>query len=354
MRRMPGEFEKHSGTILIWPVRPGSWTYGGKGARKAFKLIADSISSVENVYLISDEEHFEEVSNIFKDNNGVIPLQIKTDDAWARDIGPTFVKDGDFIHGVNWKFNAWGGDFDGLYMDYDNDNQFADKFCRSLDYPIIDRQNFVLEGGSIHVDGEGTLITTEACLLSPGRNPDKSREDIENILCETLGVTKVIWLKNGILGDETNEHVDNFCCFTKPGEVVMAWTDDVTDPQHKVCVENYELLTAAEDAHGRKIKVHKLPLPKKPVVITAEDLGGFVFEEGEDERFEGEKLAASYANFYICNGKVLVPQFDDPNDDVALKILGSLFPERQIVPIAAKDIIVGGGNIHCITQQIPL
>ena len=356
MKRMPGEFEEHRGTILIWPVRPGSWTYGGKDAQKAFTVIANSISETEMVYLCCDQEHYSEVCSKFANNMNILPMVIPSDDAWARDIGPTFVEEtSDFsIHGTNWKFNAWGGDFDGLYKDYDKDDAFASNFCKELSYNVIDQSDFVLEGGSIHVDGQGTLITTEACLLSPGRNPNMTREQIEERLMETLGVKKVIWLPHGILGDETNEHVDNFCCFIKPGEVVMAWTDDESDPQHEVCVRNYEILTSTKDASGRDLKVHKLPLPKNPVVITKHDLDGFVFEEGEDIREEGEKLAASYANFYICNGQVLVPQFGDPNDYYACRILGDLFPNRDIVPIEARSIIVGGGNIHCITQQIPL
>lgn len=356
MKRMPAEFEQHAGTILIWPVRPGSWTYGGKNAQQAFREIAKEISSDEKVYLICDDDHYTEICNTFSNHENILPIVLPTNDAWARDIGPTFVEETDdhSIHGINWKFNAWGGDFDGLYKDYEDDDMFASTFCKTLNYPVIDEHDFVLEGGSIHVDGEGTLITTEACLLSPGRNPDMTREQIEERLCNALGVKKVIWLPNGILGDETNEHVDNFCCFIKPGEVVMAWTDDESNPQHEACVKNYEILTNTKDAKNRTIKVHKLPLPKNPVVITKKDLDGFVFEEGEDVREEGEKLAASYANFYIANKKVLVPQFSDPNDSLACQILGELFPRHEIIPIEARDIIVGGGNIHCITQQVPL
>lgn len=354
MRRMPAEFERHRGTILIWPVRPGSWTYGGQGAQKAFTIIANSIAETERVYLCCDEAHYDEVCAKFAGNMNILPLLIPSNDAWARDIGPTFVEDADFtVHGTNWKFNAWGGDYDGLYADYEDDDKFASEFCKKLGYNVLDEHDFVLEGGSIHVDGDGTLITTEACLLSPGRNPSMTREQIEERLCNTLGVEKVIWLPHGILGDETNEHVDNFLQFVRPGEVVIAWTDDENDPQHEVCVKNYEILTTTKDARGRTLKVHKLPLPKNPVVITQHDLDGFVFEEGEDVRELGEKLAASYANFYICNGTVLVPQFGDPNDYTACSILRDLFPRREIYPIEAREIIVGGGNIHCITQQIP-
>jgi len=356
MRRMPAEFEEHKGTILIWPTRPGSWTYGGKEAQIAFAEIARAISETERVYLCTDRDHFNYISSKFINCVNIIPVELDSNDSWARDIGPTFVEDTSDrkIKGTNWKFNAWGGDFDGLYKDYEDDDKFASEFCKTFGYDIIDEHDFVLEGGSIHVDGKGTLITTEACLLSKGRNPDLSKEDIEKRLCDTLGVTKIIWLPHGILGDETNEHVDNFCCFVRPGEVVMAWTDDESDPQHQVCVENYDILSNSTDARGNKLTIHKLPLPKNPVLITKHDLDGFVFEEGEDVREEGEKLAASYANFYICNGQVLVPQFRDPNDIVAIRTLRELFPLHQIVPIEARSIIVGGGNIHCITQQIPL
>ena len=353
MRRMPAEFEKHMGTILIWPVRAGSWPYGGKDAQEVFKILANTISKTEKVFMCCKNNDFDNVNNIFKDNDSVVVLNIDSDDSWARDIGPTFIDNDGTITGVDWKFNAWGGDFDGLYKDYDSDDKFASEFCSNLNLNTIDAHPFVLEGGSIHVDGEGTLITTEACLLSPGRNPSLTREQIEENLNKYLGIKKVIWLPNGILGDETNEHVDNICCFNKPGEVIMSWTDDTTDPQHDVCVRNYEILTNSTDCMGRKIKVHKIPLPRNPVRITADDLDGFVFEEGEDIREVGEKLAASYANFYIANEAVLVPQFDDPNDAVAVSILSEIFPDRTIYPIAARAIIVGGGNIHCITQQIP-
>ncbi len=212
----------------------------------------------------------------------------------------------------------------------------------------------MLEGGSIHADGQGTVIATEACLLSKGRNPELTKEQIEAKLQEYLGAEKIIWLPNGIYQDETNEHVDNVCAFIKPGEVVLAWTDDESDPQYALSAEDLKVLEQETDAKGRKFRVHKMPIPKKPVCITEKELAGYVFEEGEDTRETGERLAASYVNFYIGNQVVLVPQFGDEHDVLATDLLQKLFPEREIVPIFAREIIIGGGNIHCITQQIPV
>ena len=197
------------------------------------------------------------------------------------------------------------------------------------------------------------MIVTESCLLSKGRNPELSKSEIEQKLKDYLGAEKIIWIPYGIYNDETNEHVDNVCAFTSPGHVVLAWTDDMDDPQYQMSSTDLEILENETDAKGRKIEVHKVYIPKKPVCITEYELSGFTFEEGEDEREAGERLAASYVNFYITNGGVLIPQFGDVMDEPALKAIGSLFEGRKVYPIYARDIIVGGGNIHCITQQIP-
>ncbi len=365
---MPAEFEEHEGCILIWPTRPGSWPYGGKAAQKAFCEVIEAIAESERVYLLVDREHFSEaeatVAERFgKEQSGrtksiiidnVILVEMESDDAWARDVGPTFVvnNNGERV-GINWEFNAWGGTVDGLYPHWDKDDLVASRFCKVVGDAVFDAHPFVLEGGSIHSDGEGTIITTEACLLSLGRNPGMSKETIEEMLCCTLGAEKVIWLPNGIYNDETNEHVDNICAFVAPGEVVLAWTDDENDPQYAMSQACLKVLEEQRDAKGRKITVHKLPIPKEPIVIREEDLQGYEFEEGEDVREVGERLAASYVNFYIANGSVVVPQFGDENDKKILEILSKIFANRKVVPIEARDILLGGGNIHCITQQIP-
>lgn len=360
---MPAEFAPHDGCIMIWPTRPGSWPYGGRAAQKAFCEVISAIAESERVYLLVDREHFaeakelmEEMQNATKETGCklVSLLEIESDDAWARDVGPTFVinRQGGRI-GINWEFNAWGGTVDGLYPSWDKDDLVAPRFCDMMKEEQFDAHSFVLEGGSIHSDGEGTILTTEACLLSAGRNSDMSKEEIEGVLCDTLGAEKVIWLPCGIYHDETNEHVDNICAFVGPAKVVLAWTDDPEDPQYAMSHACAKVLEQQTDAKGRKFTVYKLPIPKKPILVQEKDLEGYHFEEGEDVREVGERLAASYVNFYIANGSVVVPQFGDENDKIAVEILGELFPNRVIKPIAARDILLGGGNIHCITQQIP-
>lgn len=349
---MPAEFEPHSGCIMIWPERPGSWPFGASDARKAFAEIASAISESETVYMLVNAGNRKSAAELLPE--GVKLVEIETDDAWARDTAPTFVKNAaGELRGISWQFNAWGGDFDGLYAHWEKDDRVADSFCAHLELPCYDARPFVLEGGSVHSDGQGTLLVTEACLLSGGRNPQLSKEQIEQKLAEYLGAKKAIWLPRGIYNDETNEHVDNVCAFTKAGEVVLAWTDDEADPQYELSKACLDVLESETDAKGRKLKIHKLPIPKKPVCITEEELCGFEFEEGEDMREAGERLAASYVNFYISNFAVILPQFGDKNDSLACEIMRELFPERKIVPVYARDIIVGGGNIHCITQQIP-
>ena len=354
--RMPGEFEPHRGCIMIWPKRPGSWNYGAKKAREAFKRVAWAIAESEEVFMLADQDVEENAREMLAGNPGheIHVIRMESDDAWARDVAPTFVVDNERnVRGIDWEFNAWGGTVDGLYAHWDKDDLVAEKVCGELGYDCYEAHPFVLEGGSIHSDGEGTVLVTAACLLSGGRNPKLTKDEIEKKLCAYLGAKKVIWLEHGIYNDETNEHVDNICAFVRPGEVVLGWTDDEKDPQYAMSKSCLDILEHETDAMGRKIKVHKLPIPKTPICVTEEDLGGYEFEDGEDTREVGERLAASYVNFYISNGGVVVPQFGDEHDKTAVEILGKVFPERKICPIPARDILLGGGNIHCITQQIP-
>ena len=353
---MPGEFDAHDGSIMIWPKRPGSWNYGAKKAREAFAAVAAAIAESENVYMLAEPDvagNAREMLGAFG-NERIHVIEMESDDAWARDVGPTFVvnKEG-LVRGIDWEFNAWGGDVDGLYAHWEKDDLVAGRFCEAMGYECYEARPFVLEGGSIHSDGEGTVLVTEACLLSAGRNPSLSKGEIEEKLKAYLGAKKVIWLERGIYNDETNEHVDNICAFVRPGEVVLAWTDDEDDPQYAMSESCLRILKQETDAIGRKLKVYKLPVPKVPVCVSEKDLLGYDFEEGEDVREPGERLAASYVNFYISNGGVIVPQFGDEHDETAVKILSEVFPERKVYPIAAKEILLGGGNIHCITQQIP-
>ena len=351
---MPAEYAPQSGVLLVWPVRPGSWGINPRAAQDAFCAVMRAASRSERVYLLADRMHLEEARAQAGDFATV--LEIETNDAWARDIGPTFVSNGREVRGISWRFNAWGGEVDGLYADWTKDDAVAEAFCRALDTPCYDAGDFVLEGGSICSDGEGTLLVTEACLLSAGRNPNLNKGQIEQKLKDYLGIQKVLWLPRGIYQDETNEHVDNVCAFVAPGEVVLAWTDDERDPQYPLSRADYDYLSRQIDARGRKLTIHKLPIPNHPVCVTAEDLANMEFEAGEDALEVGQRLAASYVNFYFTNDAILLPQFGGENaasDARAVEALRRLCPTRGIVPIDSRAILLGGGNIHCITQQIP-
>lgn len=348
---MPAEFEPHEGCFLIWPERPDSWAGGAYAARKAFVKVISAIARWEKVTVFASYNQYENARASLPPHVRVV--EMSTDDAWARDVSPVIVKNREGeIRGIDWGFNAWGGLYDGLYFPWDKDNHVARKACDLLEIDCYDRRDFILEGGSIHSDGEGTVMVTEECLLSPGRNPDLTREEIEQVLRDNLGAEKVLWLPYGIWGDETNGHVDNICAFTAPGEVVLAWTDDDRDPQYERSLRDLTYLQSQRDAKGRPILVHKLPLPR-PVYVTEAECAALEPMDGEPTRSPGERLAASYVNFYIANGGIILPAFGDPADEAAAEILQRCFPGREIVSIPARDILTGGGNIHCITSQVP-
>lgn len=348
--RMPGEFEPHEGCWILWPQRPDNWRLGGKPAQAVFVNVAKAISKFEPVTVAVNPDQYQNACSMLPENIRVV--EIANDDSWVRDCGPTFVTNGKEVRGVDWVFNAWGGLVDGLYFPWDKDELVAKKICEIERKDRYKLHDFVLEGGSIHVDGEGTLIVTEECLLSEGRNPDMSREEIEGVLKEYLSVEKIIWLPLGIYNDETNGHVDNILHYVKPGKVILAWTEDKNDPQYEICQTAYKILSSEKDAKGRSLEVVKLMLPKN-ILISKEESEGVDGVDGTLPREEGDRLAASYANFYIANGGIVFPMFNDANDALAKKTLQECFPDREVVGVYAREILLGGGNIHCITQQQP-
>ncbi|MET0661094.1 MAG: agmatine deiminase family protein, partial [Steroidobacteraceae bacterium] len=214
------------------------------------------------------------------------------------------------------------------------------------------RAPLIMEGGAIHVDGQGTLITTDECLMNPNRNPHLDKGQVEILLHEYLGVSTVIWLSKGVHRDETDGHVDELCAFVAPGEVVLTWTNDKRDPQYEISHDAYEKLSQARDAKGRRLKVHKLPQPG-PLHMTREEAAGLDVIEGTKRRAAGDRLAGSYANFYIGNSAVVMPLLDKKTDARAARVLKRLFPRHNVIGVQAREILLGGGNIHCITQQVP-
>jgi agmatine deiminase len=348
--RMPGEFELHGGCWMAWPERSDNWRLGARPAQEAFAAVASSIAVTEPVTMAVSDAQFENCRAQLPPEVRVV--EVSTDDAWLRDTGPTFVLDGaGRRRGVDWRFNAWGGTDGGLYFPWDRDDRVAAKV---LEVEGDDRYRapLVLEGGAIHVDGEGTVLTTEECLLNPNRNPELSREQIERALLDYLGAEKVIWLGAGVFADETDGHVDNLACFARPGVILLTWSGDEDDPQHAISRDARERLEAATDARGRPFELVSLPSPG-PLQISAEEAEGVDDAEGTAPRRAGDRMAASYVNFYLGNSRVVHPLLDPRYDDEAAAILRRAFPEREVVGVRAREILLGGGNVHCITQQVP-
>ncbi|GAB4479233.1 MAG: agmatine deiminase [Anaerolineales bacterium] len=348
---MPAEFAPHKQTWMLWPERPDNWRLGAKPAQKAFVAVAKAIAQFEPVVMGVNHRQFLNARSMLPPEVRVI--EISNNDSWMRDVGPTFVlNDSGKVRLVDWKFNAWGGLKEGLYFPWDLDDLVPRKVA---EIENVDRYAapLVLEGGSIHVDGEGTLLTTEQCLLNPNRNPELSKEEIEHYLKEYTGINHILWLDEGVYNDETNGHVDNLACFLRPGVVALTWTEDHNDPQYPISQDAYERLCRYKDAKGRSLEVVKIHQPD-PVLITAEEAEGVDAVEGTLPRQAGDRMAASYINFYFCNGGAIVPTFDDPHDLLALETLQRYLPERRVIGVPAREILLGGGNIHCITQQQPL
>lgn len=396
MYQMPAEWEKHRATLMIWPNRKGSWGRDLKRARETFAPVYRAVTEAEYLYLTCKPGQKDDIEDFLRIHT--IPLdrvhifEVVSDDNWARDITPSILVNRDRKAGDenrllarDFIFNAWGGEYNGLYQDYERDNAFGPKMMEALGIPCETVASLVLEGGSIHVDGEGTCMVTETCLLSPGRNPDLSREEIEGALKESLGCTKILWLPRGIYNDETDEHVDNVCCFIKPGHVLLNWCDDPADPQYELTQETYHYLESARDAMGRKPVIHKMPMPH-PLYVTREEADAFDYAEGEDNRKAGERLAGSYVNFLRTNDSIILPQFGRPdkpdgdiamdvhrnagpqdeemadswgnrdnteNDKRAVEVLEELLPGVRIVPVPARQFLLGGGNLHCLSHEIP-
>jgi len=347
---MPAEWDAHDGCWMIWPERPDNWRLHAGPAQETFAQVADAINRCEPLTMVASAAEAERCRAALSPSIRV--LEIATDDAWMRDTGPTFVIDGDGRRrGVDWEFNAWGGLQGGLYSSWENDDRLAGEVLRA-EADERYRAPLVLEGGSIHVDGQGTVLTTEQCLLNPNRNPSLTRAEIERTLLDHLGASKVIWLGEGVPGDETDGHIDNLACFIRPGVVLLSWSDDPADPQHEVSHDAMLRLSAATDAQGRQLEVVRIPAPR-PDPIGEDEAAGVQQVPGTAPRRAGEALAGSYVNFYLPNGGLVFPLLDQRTDEQAAAILSSCFPDREFIGIPAREILLGGGNIHCITQQVP-
>lgn len=327
--RMPAEWEAHEACLMAWPTREHLWRPYFERAQDEYAAVANMIAAFEPVIMVTNPGQATEVRR--RCSSRVEVLEVPIDDSWTRDSGPVIVVNGEGRRaGVDFVFNSWGERF----KPYDNDAAMASRVLELLGIERIPSP-MVLEGGSLTVDGEGTLITTEQCLLNPNRNPDLSREEIEAELRRTLGVEQIIWLPWGHAEDEhTDGHVDGICAFVRPGAVLMHTCSDPENPNYELMAANLEVLRSAKDAAGRTLEV--IELTQWPYF----DL-------------DDQKLMVSYANAYIANAGVVVPLADHPLDAEVLETFARAFPGHEVVGVPARIVRYGGGGPHCITQQIP-
>ncbi len=348
--RMPGEFEQHEGCWMLWPERGDTFRLGAKPAQKVYAAVATAISQFERVTMGVSANQFNNARN--KLPAPIRVIEMSYNDAWIRDCGPIFVNNGHEVRAVDWDFNAWGGLEGGLYFPWDQDDLVARKVA-DIEWLARYKAPMILEGGAITVDGEGTLITTAQCVLNSNRNPQLSQTEVESYLQAYLNLEKIIWLPRGSVDDETDGHVDGLCAFIRPGEVVLGWVEDKNDPQYDIVQEAYQILLNTTDAQGRRLKIHKLYDPS-PIHVTTEESEGIDSVDGALPRPEGMALGGTYVNFYLANKGVVVPLYDDPRDAQALATLQELMPEHKVVGVpGGREILLGGGIIHCITQQQP-
>lgn len=341
---MPAEWESHEATWIAWPHNKTDWPGKFPPIPWVYGEIVRKIAPAERVrILVNSPAHEAQARRILKkagvDLARLDFLRFPTDRGWTRDFGPLFVKKESpppEVAIARFHFNAWA-----KYPDWKKDDKIPELAARHLGLRVFDPQlrgtSVILEGGSIDVNGRGTLITTEECLLDPdvqARNPGLSREDVEGVVRDYLGATTVLWLGKGIAGDDTHGHVDDVCRFVGPKRVVLCREPSPRDPNHRPLAENRERLQGARVEDGSNLEVIDLPMPA-PLF------------------FGDQRLPASYANFYVANAAVLVPTFNDPNDRVALGILAELFRDRPVVGIHAVDLVWGLGTLHCLTQQEP-
>ena len=321
--RMPAEWAPHERTIVCWPARESMWQERFADAKAEHAAVVNAIAAFEPVTLAVDPSQQTEARAAVRGDVDVVAIPL--DDSWARDSGPIFVTGGGSRAGVHFGFNAWGEKF----APYDKDAAFGARVLEHLGVERVDAGDLILEGGSIAVDGEGTLITTEQCLLHPSRNPRLGREEIEARLREALGVEQVVWLGLGLLeDDDTDGHVDNICAWIEPGRVLLQTVADEDDPNYGLCRENVERLGAAGIDVVELDVLPRLAGEEPPVVVP-------------------------YVNFYIANGALIVPVTGAETDPDALALLERLYPGREAVPVPGTTLAIGGGGVHCITQQVP-
>ena len=335
---MPAEWSPHQATWISWPHKRDSWPGKFEPVEPVMVRFVAAVSAHELVRInVLDAAHEKHVGELLEGHANAANVRFHrfpTNDAWCRDHGAIFVTregdDGPEGLALDFRFNAWGG----KYPPFDLDDAIPPQMAEALGVPC-ESIDMVLEGGSIEVNGAGALMTTEQCLLHPNRNPSMTRDEIETRLRDNLGIEQIIWLGDGIVGDDTDGHVDDLTRFVAEDVVVTVVERDRADDNHEALAENRERLDTVRLAGGRRLTVHEMQMPG-PVV------------------YEGDRLPASYANFYIGNRSVVMPAFNDPADEPARRVLAACFPGREVVAIDCTDLVLGLGTFHCLTQQVPM
>lgn len=330
--RLPAEWEPHAATWVSWPHNRESWPDKFEPVPAIWAELVATLAEFEPVHVLAGGgDVMAQAKQYLGTMDNVTLHDIKTNDAWTRDHGPMFLQARQALPPalIDWEYNAWGG----KYPPFDDDNRVPRQIAQRLGYRRF-APGIVLEGGAVDGNGQGTILTTEECLLNPNRNPGLSRQQIERYLADYCGATKVLWLGRGIAGDDTDGHIDQLARFVGPRQVVAPLESDPTDANYEPLRENFDRLKQMTDQDDRPLEIVPLPMPR-PVY------------------FQDQRLPAGYANFYIANGVVVVPVYNDPADDEALATLAACFPDRQIRPLYSVDLILGLGAIHCVTQQQP-
>lgn len=330
--RMPAEWEKHQATWLAWPKDPETFPKGIiELVEASYVKIIEALAAGEIVNVLVDNKEMEEkaLNMLLNSSKNVFFHHIRTADVWMRDYGPIFIRKRGQVAATKWIFNSWGNKYEELKKDNEVGMEIAKLTKNQIFEPGI-----ILEGGSIDTNGLGTCLTTGQCLLNKNRNPHLNKGQIESYLRDNLGFTNIIWLKEGIVGDDTDGHVDDIARFVNKDTIVCMIEDNTSDENYNALRENIKLLEKSHDQKGKKINVIPLPMPRRVEIL-------------------GRRVPASYANFYIGNSAVLLPIFNDKNDKKAVSIMSKLFPDRKVVGVECGALAYGYGGIHCITQQQP-
>jgi len=362
---MPAEFEEHSATWLLWPERTDIWRLGAKPVQRVIAQLANTISKFEPVVVGVNQSQYENARKKLHENVRVV--EISFDDAWIRDTGPTFIiSKGKSICGVDWFFNAWGGignlndqqkwELRGSYFPWKLDDMVARKVLE-IEKAGRYRCPLILEGGAIHVNGKGSLIAIKECIQ--GRNPNLTLNQIEEIFVKYLGVKKFVWLDRGLYMEENDGHIDNMCCFSDPQTILLNWCDDKDDPQYEISNEAYNLLKKSKDVDGNSFNIVKISQPPA-LYISEEENIGVDSSEYAIPRLPNDRLPASYINMYNVNNGIIIPSFSSEfdsrpshHDKAAYDVYSNIFKNKKVIQIPARELLLGGGGIHCVVQQVP-